>query len=105
MRTSYELDRHADELRDDARRLLVQIAGRCKEIGKIGETDVSSAKWRNLVTNGEAVELATLLLSLVDKKQRYQTVREDLRRQRRKEQRESDEAEKDISYGERNELR
>ena len=97
METSHELDRHADQLRADARRLLIQITRRCEVIGKVSETDVSSAKWRNLVTNGQAVGLATLLLSLVDKKQRYQTARDDFRRQRRREQRESNKANKDSS--------
>ena len=87
MKRSYELDIQANELRTDARRLLGQIVRRCKTIS---ELDVSSAKWRSLVTNAAAVELATLLLTLVDKKQRFLHAKRESRIQWRREQRESD---------------
>ena len=83
MSSSYELDVQSDELRIEARRLLSEIVRRCKTIGELDESDVQSAKWRSLVTNGEAVELASLLLMLVDKKQRFGTTRDEYRRHQR----------------------
>ena len=87
MKRSYELDIQANGLRTDARRLLGEIVQRCKTIS---ELDLSSAKWRSLVTNAEAVELATLLLTLVDKKQRFLHAKRESRIHWRREQRESD---------------